>query len=338
MNAKKALTLQIAALTLVGTATGCSNGSDGGVNNDAGPPSDYEIINIAGPVSDPFFGSFKQGSDEAAEDLGIDYEYSASKDYTDVVPTYERLTRAAISKNPDALVIGDYFPEALEPLIEDAVDKGIPVFVTNSGRESWEQLGALGFIGENPTAMGEEAGKVAVEAGATNALCVNHLAGNPVLEQRCDGFLSAVEAGGGKGEVLTIPTEDSSNEEKVRQAVAGALNADKSIDSVLTLGSSIAAATTAAAEQAGMADSVEVGTVDISTNVLESVKSGELLYAVDQQPYLQGYYGVLQAYQWLKYGLRPASAIDSGPLLVTQDNVDRVLEVQEEHRGVRGAS
>jgi len=334
MNIKKALVLPITGLLLLGVTTGCAASSD----DKAKASSDYTIIDISGPVSDPFFGSFKQGSDAAAKDLGIDYEYTASKDYTDLVPTYERLTRAAIGKKPDALIIGDYFPETLEPLIKQAVAKGIPVFVTNSGRDSWQKLGALGFIGENPTAMGQEAGKVAVKAGATNAICVNQIAGNPVLEQRCNGFLKQVTDAGGKGKILTIPTEDASNEEKVRQSIAGALNANKDVDSVLTLGSSIATAALAAADQAGMGDKVKVGTVDISTNVLESVKSGKLLFALDQQPYLQGYYGVLQAYQWLEYGLRPTNAIDSGPQVITKDNVDRVLAVQKAHRGVRGAS
>ena len=327
----------VGAITLA-LITGCSaKSASHGPAPEAGTKK-YKIIDISGPVSDPFFGASKQGSDAAAKDLGVDYEYSASRDYTDVVPTYQRLTEAAIGQKPDALVIGDYFPDTLEPLIKQAVAAGIPVFVTNSGRDSWQKLGALGFVGENPSQMGSDAGEFAVKAGATNALCVNHLAGNPVLEQRCNGFLHVVQAAGGKGKTLTIPTEDASDDAKVRQDIAGALNADKSIDSVFTLGSSVATDAVSAAQQAGRGGSVKVGTVDVSTNVLNQVKSGQLLFAVDQQPYLQGYYGVLMAYQWLEYGLHPAGAIDSGPLMITKDNVDRVLQVQTEHRGARGAS
>ncbi len=337
MAITKHLPVAVIASTAVALAlTGCTAG--GNNNNDGGSEESFTIIDISGPVSDPFFGSFKAGSDQAAADLGIDYEYSASKDYTDVVPTYSKLTEAAIAKNPDAIIIGNYFPDTLEPLIKKAIAAGIPVFITNSGRSSWQELGALGFIGENPTAMGQEAGKVAVEGGATNALCVNHLAGNPVLEQRCQGYADEITAAGGKITNLVIPTDDASNDEKVQQAIAGAIQADPSIDAVFTLGSSVATNAIAAVKQAGLEDEIAVGTIDVSNNVLQSIVDGDLDFSVDQQPYLQGYYGVLMAYQYLRYGLKPASAIDSGPLVITQETAAQVLEINTKYRGVRGAS
>ncbi|MFJ2552022.1 sugar ABC transporter substrate-binding protein [Microbacterium sp. NPDC087591] len=326
-----AAVLSAAALVLSGCAAG-SNSSDGA----ASETEKLTIINISGPVSDPFFGSFKQGSDAAAADLGIDYEYSASKDNADLVPTYSKLTEAAIAKKPDAIVIGNYFPDTLEPLIEKAVAAGIPVFVTNSGRASWREIGALGFVGENPEAMGREAGKAAVEAGATNAVCVNQIAGNPVAEQRCQGFSDEIIAAGGTVQDLVIPSEDATNDQKVQQAIAGVLNSDPDVDMIFTLGSSIATAAIAATKQAG--SEAQVGTTDVSTNVLKSIQSGELLFSLDQQPYLQGYYGMLMAYQYLNYGVLPANEVDSGPFLITKDNVDAVLEVNTTYPGIRGAS
>ncbi|SDY81222.1 substrate-binding domain-containing protein [Herbiconiux ginsengi] len=329
-TAVAAALLSASALVLSGCAAGSTS------ETSASNAEKFDIINISGPVSDPFFGSFKQGSDAAAEDLGVDYEYSASKDNTDLVSTYAKLTEAAIAKNPDAIVIGDYFPDALEPLIEKAIAAGIPVFVTNSGRASWRDIGALGFVGENPDAMGAAAGKAAVEAGATNAVCVNQIAGNPVAEQRCKGFSDEIVAGGGKVQDLVIPSEDASNDQKVQQAIAGALNADPGIDMIFTLGSSIATDAIQAKAQAG--SDAMIGTTDVSTNVLKSIQSGDLLFSLDQQPYLQGYYGMLMAYQYLKYGVLPANEIDSGPFLITKDNVDGVLEVNTTYPGIRGAS
>ena len=329
-TATVAALLSVSALVLSGCAAGNSN------NGPAADAENFAIINISGPVSDPFFGSFKQGSDAAAADLGIDYEYSASKDNADLVPTYSKLTEAAIAKDPDAIVIGNYFPDTLEPLIKKAVAAGIPVFVTNSGRSSWRDIGALGFVGENPDAMGREAGKAAVEAGATNAICVNQIAGNPVAEQRCKGFSEEIIAAGGQADNLVIPSEDASNDQKVQQAIAGALNANPDIDMIFTLGSSIATDAIEATKQVG--SEAMVGTTDVSTNVLKSIQSGELLFSLDQQPYLQGYYGMLMAYQYLKYGVLPANEIDSGPFVITKDNVDGVLEVNTTYPGIRGAS
>ena len=56
-----------------------------------------------------------------------------------------------------------------------------------------------------------------------------------------------------------------------------------------------------------MGSKAKVGTTDLSTQVLQDVADGKLLFTIDQQPYLQGYYSVLIAYQYVKYGMRPDS-------------------------------
>jgi len=72
--------------------------------------SKYFIIDVSGPLSDPFFGAFKLGSDTAAKELGINYQYSAAADETNIEADYTRLLQAAIGRHPDALVVGDYIP------------------------------------------------------------------------------------------------------------------------------------------------------------------------------------------------------------------------------------
>jgi simple sugar transport system substrate-binding protein len=56
------------------------------------------------------------------------------------------------------------------------------------------------------------------------------------------------------------------------------------------------------------------------------------------QPYLDGYYALLEAFQYAKYGMLPQGQISTGPLMITKDNVDQVLKINKEHPGVRGAS
>lgn len=324
----------IVALSL----TGCSAGEEGPETAAAGGGSSDLILDISGPLSDPFFGATKVGSDAAAKELGLTYEYVASKDFTDIVSVYTKLTEAAIGRHPAAIVIGNYFPDALSPLIKKATDQGIAVVVTNSGRDTWRDLGAIGFVGEDPTAMGTAAGTEAVERGATHGLCVNQVQGNPTLEARCNGYIAALEAAGGTATTLQVASEDGQNDSKIQQLVAGALNADPSVDHVFTLGAGPALAAAAAVEQLGRSDEVGVGTTDLSQAALEAVQSGTLQFILDQQPYLQGYYGLLIAHQYLRYGVRPASEISTGPLVIDSDTVDSVLEVGKTYAGIRGAS
>ena len=70
-----------------------------------------------------------------------------------------------MAKKPQALAIGNFIPPVTEPLIKQAVKKGIPVVMVNSGLTSWKATGALTFIGEDPNAQGAEAGRLSVAAG-----------------------------------------------------------------------------------------------------------------------------------------------------------------------------
>jgi simple sugar transport system substrate-binding protein len=72
---------------------------------------------------------------------------------------------------------------------------------------------------------------------------------------------------------------------------------------------------------------VRLGTFDVSQTQLDRIRAGTQLFAIDQQPYLQGYYAVSMAYQYVSYGLLPPqNPILTGPLLITADNVDAAIE------------
>ncbi|MBS1168525.1 MAG: hypothetical protein H6R00_4550 [Proteobacteria bacterium] len=294
------------------------------------------VIFLGGPLTDPFFGAMKLGSDTAAKELGVEYQYTAPPDFNDIVALYTRLGEAAVARQPDALVIGNFFPDAVEPVIKLAVANKVPVIVYNSGRTTWRDLGAVTFIGEDPSFMGRKGGEAEVKAGVKNGICVDHVPANPVLEQRCKGYTDAVVAAGGKAKMITIPYEDTTNDQKLQQAIGGALLADPTIDGVFTLGPTVAINAIAAVKQVGR--DIKVGTTDVSTPALEAIKAGDLLFALDQQPFLQGYYGVMIAAQYVKYAVAPVSEVTTGPFIIDASNVAKVLEVSATYPGLRGAN
>ncbi|MEQ1899282.1 MAG: sugar ABC transporter substrate-binding protein [Devosia sp.] len=298
---------------------------------------DDTVIFLAGPSSDPFWSAVQQGFDTAVKELGVTAQYSAPPDFNDIVPNYTKLFEAAIGRKPGAIVVGNFFPDPTEPLIRQAVSDGIAVVVYNSGRDTYRKLGAITFIGENPYLMGKRGGEKAAAAGVKKGICVNQIAANPVLEQRCQGYIDGVTEGGGTATMVTLPSEDIGNDQKVISSIAALLQADPAIDAVMTLGAAPGVNAVEAAKS--FPDrKIFVGTLDLSTPALELIKSGELAFTVDQQPFLQGYYGVLIAHQFLKYGLVPAEPTTTGPLVIDQSNVDKVLAVSKTYPGSRGAS
>jgi simple sugar transport system substrate-binding protein len=298
---------------------------------------DNSIIFLAGPSSDPFWSAVQQGFDTAVKELGVTAQYSAPPDFNDIVPNYTKLFEAAIGRKPGAIVVGDFFPDPTDPLIRQAVSEGIAIVVYNSGRDHYRELGAITFIGEDSYLMGKRGGERAAAAGVKNAICINQIAANPVLEQRCKGYIDGVVAGGGAAKMVALPSEDIGNDQKVTASIAALLQADPTLDGVMTLGAAPGVNAVAAAEQ--FADrKIFVGTLDLSTPALDLIKAGKLAFTMDQQPFLQGYYGVLFAHQFLEYGLVPAEPVTTGPLVIDQSNVDKVLAVGATHPGVRGAS
>jgi simple sugar transport system substrate-binding protein len=93
-----------------------------------------------------------------------------------------------------------------------------------------------------------------------------------------------------------------------------------------------------AVEELGRKGEVLVGTADLSNEALNAIKSGDLAFAMDQQPYLQGYLSIQTAFHYLNYGLSPIGHVKTGPMVIDIENVDKTLEVNKKFPGVRGAS
>ncbi len=297
------------------------------------------IIMLGGPSSDPFWGAVQQGFNQATADYGVRTQWSAPADFNDIVPVYTRLFEAAIARKPAAIAVGNFFPEPTEPLIRQASAEGIPVIIINSGGANYQDLGAIGFIGEDSYQMGYQGGKIAVENGVTNGLCINQIAANPVLEQRCQGYIDAVTEAGGAARMVILASEDIGNSQKVQAAVSAMLMQDQAINGVVTLGVAVGVDALESIRQVrATGRTVDLGTMDLGNAVLEAIVAGEMSFASDQQPFLQGYYGVQIPLLFNKYKMAPAGVISVGPFMVTKDNAAEVLEVNRSIPGSRGAN
>jgi simple sugar transport system substrate-binding protein len=83
-----------------------------------------------------------------------------------------------------------------------------------------------------------------------------------------------------------------------------------------------------------MSDQVTFATFDLSPSVLEAVRDGNMLFATDQQQYLQGYLPVVLLTNYIQYGVAPVNTeIPTGPAFITKDNAEQVINLAEE--GVR---
>ena len=122
-------------------------------------------------------------------------------------------------------------------------------------------------------------------------------------------------------------------------AVSAMLMQDPAIDGVVTLGVAVAVdALESIRTIRETGREVDLGTMDLGNAVLEAIVAGEMSFASDQQPFLQGYYGVLIPYLFNTYAMAPTNKLDVGPFMVTAANAQAVLDVNLSIPGSRGAN
>lgn len=319
----------VAGAALFGAAA-CGGEEQGGQKGGGGEGltsrSDIRIVMVShGSASDPFWSVVKNGADQAASDLGINFEYRAPESF-DVVEIQRNLD-AAIASDPDGIAMTIVDQEALAEVAKSAVDQGISVVVLNSGREAWEQIGALTYVGQTEFEAGVQAGQRMAEAGVNSAFCVNQEQGNVALEERCRGFTEGL--GGNVRELAVQGTEPTS----ARNAILTALRNNPDVRGMLTLGPQGALPALQALDNYDRSDEITFATFDLASEVLNALSNDRMLFAIDQQQFLQGYLPVTFLTTNAQYGLTPVGEVRTGPAFVTPDNADQVIELTEQ--GIR---
>lgn len=271
------------------------------------------------PDSDSWWNTVKNGIKVAAEQTGVEVEYRNPPNGD--LATMARLIEQAAASHPDGIIstIADF--NVIGKPLTDAVRRGIPVITVNSGTpKQSEEIGALMHIGQPDYTAGLLAGERAKKDGIHNFVCVNHYITNSASVERCAGFAK------GLGIALGSQMIDSGTDPTVVESkVEAYLRANPKTEAVLALGPLSAIPTIAALKAMHLAGHIYFGTFDLSAEVVAGIKDGSISWAIDQQPYLQGYLPVVFLANYDRYGVIPADkVILTGPGFVTKANVDLV--------------
>jgi simple sugar transport system substrate-binding protein len=273
---------------LVGVFAGCGGDDSGGDNGakddvDLTQKKDVTIAMVTHGDGGSFWSVAKKGAEQAAKDMGVTLKYSESNNDAE---EQAQLIEAAVSEGVDGLAVSAPDPDAIQDAVKTAVDAKIPVITLNSGAEESASLGAITHVGQTETIAGQGAGKKLKDAGVTKLICVIHEQGNVGLNQRCDGAKQ-----GFGGDVENVQVSGTSDISTTLTEIQSKLESDDSIDGVLTLNPDIAVAARDAISGAG--SEAKLATFDLSGDVIKAINDDEILFAVDQQQYLQGYLPVV---------------------------------------------
>jgi simple sugar transport system substrate-binding protein len=257
-----------------------------------------------------FWSVVKKGAQQAAKDEGVKLIWSPSNNDPQ---KQAQLIDAAVSQKVDGLAVSVPNADAIKGSLAKAKAAGIPIITLNSGADQFKELGAITHVGQTEEIAGEAAGQKLKEAGVKKVLCVIHEQNNIGLQQRCDG----VKKGFG-GPVTNQQVKGTEDIATTQTEIKSKLQADKSFDGVIALNPDIASAAVTAVK--GASSNAKIATFDLTPNVIKDIKAGTVLFAVDQQQYLQGYLPIV----FLKLFKQNANTVGGGlPVLTGPGFVDK---------------
>ncbi|MET8977472.1 sugar ABC transporter substrate-binding protein [Streptomyces sp. NPDC004539] len=311
-----------AAVTL--TLAGCSSSSGGkkaeeSAQNASAGKADTPRITIAmvthAPSGDTFWDTIRKGAEAAAAKDNVKLIYSNDETAGDQA----NLVQNAIDQKVDGIAVTLAKPDALKDVVAKAEQAGIPVVGLNAGLSVWKRQGLLSFFGQDESVSGQALGTRLTGTGAKHALCVIQSQGDVNLEERCAGVKKTF---GGQTEILNVNGTDMPS---VKSTITAKLRQNPDIDQVVTLGAPIALTAVQSVSEAG--SKAKIATFDLNKELVAAVQKGTIEFAVDQQPYLQGYLAVDSL--WLyknngNYSGGGEAPVLTGPAFVDKSNVAQV--------------
>ncbi|MFI5684061.1 sugar ABC transporter substrate-binding protein [Streptomyces sp. NPDC051636] len=310
----------VAALTLAGcsSSSGGKKAEEGGSNASAGkattPRMTVALVTHQAP-GDTFWDIVRKGAEAAAAKDNIDLVYSHDPN----AGNQASLVQNAVDQKVDGIAVTLAKPDAMKDVISKAAAAKIPVVGLNSGVSDWKKLGLTEFFGQDEGVAGEALGKRLNQAGAKKAVCVVQEQGNIGLTQRCDGVKKTFS---GTTETLYVNGTDMPS---VKSTITAKLKQDSAIDYLVTLGAPYALTAVQSVDEAG--SKAKVATFDLNKELTSAIKKGTIQFAVDQQPYLQGYLAIDSLWLYKNNGNYSGGGeqpVLTGPAFVDKSNVDTI--------------
>jgi simple sugar transport system substrate-binding protein len=263
---------------------------------------------------DTFWDKIRAGAEAAAANTGVTLQYSNSNN----APEQATLVQNAIDSRVGGIAVTLAYPDAVGPAAQNAVNGGIPVVAFNSGIDQYQKYGAEMYFGSNEQLAGQTAGERITADGGGKTLCIIQEQGQVALETRCSGVAQ------GHPDTTNLQV-DGTNLPQVQATIGSALQQDPSITHLVTLSAQIAQA----AQQAktDTRSQAEVITFDLSPEVAQAIKDGNVAFSIDQQPFVQGYMAVTSLYLNAINGndIGGGQPTLTGPSIVDASNIDVIL-------------
>lgn len=313
--------LGLAACSGQGGREPVASGTEGGGQVASTDRMKIAVITHA-PPGDTFWDIIRKGAEEAAAKDNVELQYLGDPDGG----RQSQLIEQAVDQGVDGIAVTLAKPDAMAGALKKATDAGIAIVSLNAGEDRFKDLGAFAHFGSDEQLAGEAAGEKLKSEGIKKPICVIQDQGHVGLEARCAGVKKIVPA----TEVLYVQGTDMTQVESTSTAK---LQADSEADAIIGLGAPITMTLLKAKSTAN--SDVNVVSFDMNPQLVTEIQEGNVLFTVDQQPWLQGYMAVDSLWQNHRGGftIGGGQATLTGPTIVDKEVADRISTFAQE--GIR---
>lgn len=317
-------TCGVALACLLGLGGGCARPASEAVKTTAGKRPDLYIqVSALGNLE--YFADHKMGMKKAGELLRVQTEYvgPAELDLGAMVASFE----LAIAKQPAGLVVVG-FEDSLTPIINKAVEAGIPVVTVDADLPRSKRIA---FVGTGNYNAGYQGGlKLAELVGGKGKVALLTKIGQSNLGERIDGYKAAL-AKYPEIEIVQVANTDS-DPAKATQVASLLLQRHEDLAGMACVEAAGGAGAATAVKEAGRIGKIKIVAMDRDNSVLKYIEQGVIQATIAQQTALMPVYAVMILYQ-LNHADIPISSnnagagvsgvpnvIDTGVLVVDQSN------------------
>jgi len=325
-RSKKIAVIALAVLTALTLAVtlGCSGAKGKAAAGDVtqGMDKKLKMAMIVHDTTSAFQAFFKEGGEDAAKAHNIDFTFMGTTSID--IPKQVSMFENAVQGGFDAIAVTIFDQKAFSKGIADATAKGVAVLSFNIDGD-WGQRATLGYSGSNMYLQGLEFGKYFfkdVMKGKGKYILLPAIADLQVLIERMNGIKDAAKAYPDIKYITTVEigtdlTKTYTNTENAYTAhpdVTAFIGTDFYCEG---MGQFLS--------KKGLNGKVYGGAFDVTPGMLKFLKENALQGITQQNPYLQGYYAIEQAWIYLAKGIHPVE-LDTGATIVTQENMGPYLK------------
>ena len=319
------LTIRVLGLVLVGVLlAGCAADQAGSGPQSVDSEEPLRLAFVTCAVNAKFFGPVKRGMTDAAAMMGVHCDFLGTEAVD--VEAQAQMVRRAVADGYDGIAVNIIDPEAFDGVIQQALRQGVPVVGFNVDDHATPNP-RLSSVNQRLYDAGQTLARYLlpyIPEGA-HVLMTMHDEGVSALEDRLRGEQAVLKSKNVRWTVV-VSGNDSV---KGAEVIAQALKDNPDIRIVLGTGQADTEAAGRAIEASFAGQGYWSAGFDLSPTTLRLIQAGHMRCTVDQQPYIQGFYPVLQLTLYLRYGIVP-SDIDAGAAIIDKANVDQVIELNRQ--------